>query len=316
MTTYSSDPVARQVSPLHPDVTRFNFWRPHTTPIPAFLLRVTGWLQEGMEVMTESTDGQYVVHQESGRQVRATFTSNPSDSDRVLFQVERPGTRERQDWEIVMVRLWKLYNAQRAAQQEAEVIRARLEPINQRIAAFDAEEKATMAPWAERAHKLCDTIANLKAAAAAASGAPPGKLRVEVPAGVLGLPVCEAVPVEIDGPGPSPLGARRATEAEIRAVELVRKTWAALDAEWQRLHAPFARRREDLELEKAPVVARLRFAETASTNRVQVGLYSQINAFLTMQALSAASVAIEEFRKTPRHASAVIEEMEARLATD
>lgn len=290
MAPWSSGEVPRQVSTLHPDVTRFNFWRPHATPVQASLLRLTGWLDDDadQEVPVVSSDGAYVFHESDGRTVRATLTSRPKSGAQVLFRLETPGTRDKANWEAYFVSVYRLRDLglkvrQRIAQTDAKLI------------ALDAEAAKLDQRWAELRDRMERERASLLSALT-----PKGPALV--PPGALGLRGSEPVAIH-----------QTSTRWSDRAVAgVIQRMTASLEAERDELE------REDNELKQRRVPFELmrKNLEPKIGRMILPGIFPVINAFLSVQALTAATVAMEEFRKTPRHDSAVIEEMEARLATD
>ena len=92
---------------------------------------------------------------------------------------------------------------------------------------------------------------------------------------------------------------------------------AQLRAELEKLRET-QRRFETLEQERVVAARRVKFleGEKASSLRPRPGLWGQINAFLDLQVLSAASVASEEFRKTPQLRALRLSELERQLAEE
>lgn len=269
---------------LHPDESRFAFWRPHAAPIQAALLRLTGWIEEDVEreLLVASADGPLVAHSAEGRPIRATVSRRPAPSDGVLFRLEKPGTRERADWETYFVWVRLLQGHDRLVNQGRIEAYKSLADVDARILSL-SEEKDRVAE-AETTSRA-DLMSRAKI------------LRRLAKAGIS------------RGSKPSPTGpyARLRKLTEEAAADRAARVAVARD---------IAARFENLGFERASIEQQLRSLELRASRRVYAGLFGQINAFLDVQALSAASIAIEEFRKTPRRETAVVEEMEARLATD
>ena len=283
--SWDSEPLRRAAPGAEPpDESRFAFWKPHATPIQVELLRLTGWLSDEMdrEVVVPDAEGQEVVHDSFGKPVRATLTRKPSSSQNVLFRLEKPGTKERADWEWYFLLVRRVQAHGRLVQQKVAETSAELAKIGQRIVELQAEKErlavlaeTEVAAYRKRVKKLERAArAGLAKHRKPAPNGPYARLAAMVPEG------------------------------------------RALAEKWADVSRELAGRTERALQERVPVARRLEWLARRSDHHIFAGLFSVINAFLDVQALSAASVAIEEFRKTPQHDSAVIEEMEARLATD
>ena len=261
---------------LSPEGERYGFWQPHATPIQASLLRLTGWLDEDPEREV------LVVDNAEGRSFRATAAGTVSPSQRVLFRIEKPGTRERADFETYFVIVRKLQSAERLKHQMYAKAQAKLAEVDARIVALRKEK---------------DRIADAETASRAELMAKARRLARAAKAGIA------------RGSKPSPNGPY---------TKLLKLREEAIKDRERRLAVArgIAGRFEALRYERSPFEQELRLYDPKKPPQIYVGLFAQINAFLDVQALSAASIAIEEFRKTPRHESAVVEEMERRLATD
>lgn len=291
MTTYGSDPVGRQVTGLHPDVTRFNFWRPHATPVPASLLRVTGWLDDesDQEVPVVTADGPFVFHEAEGRTVRATLARRPDPSAHVLFRLEKPGTRERADWEWYFVLVYRIRDYNRK-------VRGMIAEVDANIAQLDTQIQAEWRSLADRmAAERADLVHEIE-----------GTRGVSVPAGALGQPGDQ--PVVLRPAAPSPDVQQRLAEAAAKG--------RAMGRAWSEAAADIERRIALLEDQRRPVELKRKWLQPKLGRWVLAGVFPVINAFLSVQALTAATVAMEEFRKEPRHVTALEEEALARLATD
>lgn len=310
--SYASDAPPRPVSALeHPDSRRYAFWRTRAMPIRASLLRITGWLEEEPD-----REVPVVEHDHGDGRTRARWTREPSPTDSVLFRLDRPGTRERADWEAYFVWVRTLQDHGRLVQQKSAAAQAKIDEIDGRLAALRSEWDAA-AEQAEKDHaEFQRTVSELKEALKPPTAGLSATHAVAVPAGALGLPGDSPVLVDVEGPLQAAAPPRTPTEEQLRRIEATRKGGLALVSAWESKRKALERRFERLHAERKPFELELKRLELESTRRVYAGLFSRINAFLDVQALSTASVAIEEFRKTPRRESAVIEEMEARLATD
>ncbi len=267
-----------------PDRQRFAFWRPHATPIQASLLRLSGWLEDEVprEVLVARGDGTLVAHDAGGSAIRATLTTQTSPADHVLFRLEKPGTRERADWEGYFLAVRKLQAHGRLVHQKISETERELTRIDMEILALH-ESKAVSALVAEQeqaefGRKVSDLEQRARKSLA-------------------------------KGSKPAPNGPYRKLEA-------MQEEGRALSAKWAEERRAIASRFEALKQERVPVQQRKDWLSLRSDRHVFAGLFTVVNAFLDVQALSAASMAIEEFRKNPRNQSAIAEEMEARLATD
>lgn len=268
----------------YPDRQRYAFWRPHATPIQASLLRLTGWLEEeaDREVLVERGDGTLVTHSSEGKPLRALVTRSVAPADKVLFRLERPGTRERADWESYFIAVRKIQGHNRLVQQKIAEADRDLARNDARILELTQERDAKARAAEAEAAEFQERMRGLEKRARAALAR---------------------------GSKPSPTGPYRQLEA-------MRAEGSALSEKWAEARRGIAARFDALQKERVPIQQRREWYDLRVGRRVYPGLYGIVNAFLDVQALSAASIAVEEFRKTPRHDSAVIEEMEARLATD
>ena len=291
MTTYGSDPVGRQVAGLHPDVTRFNFWRPHATPVPASLLRLTGWLDDesDQEVPVVTSDGPFVFREAEGRTVRAVLARRPDNSANVLFRLEKPGTRERADWEWYFVLVYRIRDYHRK-------VRGIIAEVDTNITRIDAQIQAE---WTSLADKMAAERADLV-------GEIEGIRGVSVPAGAFGQPGGDPVVLR---------PAAAATDVQKRLAEVAIQG-RALGRGWSEAAAALERRVAQLEDERRPFELKRKWLQPKLGRWVLAGAFPVINAFLSVQALTAATVAMEEFRKEPRHGTALEEEALERLATD
>ena len=111
------------------------------------------------------------------------------------------------------------------------------------------------------------------------------------------------------------LGQRVDSEG-LQWVENARREGLSLVSKWEAKARDFDRRWERLRAERKPYELEIARLEQEAARRVYAGLFARINAFLHVQALSAATIAIEEYRTNPRRESALAEEMERRLAVE
>ncbi len=293
-----------------PERQRFSFWWPHATPIQASLLQVTGWLSE---------DPDRTVPVEGKTEPVPVSDVRPSES--VLFRLEKPGTRERADWEWYFLTVRRVQAHGRLVRQKVAETKARQAQLDQRIATLRTENDRR-AEEAEKEHaEFVQKVKRLEVAAreaaAGRSETPRRMVRtVVVPSGALGSPDTPPAVFEYeDESEPVPDPKPRPNEP-YRQLLVARDEGRAIADKWAQVQQDLARRLENLTQERAPIEQRLRWLEERSHHRVFPGLFATVNAFLDIQALSAASVAIEEFRKTPRRESALADELEARLAVD
>ena len=283
--SWDSEPLRRAVPSVeHPDESRFAFWKPHATPIQVELLRLTGWLSDEMdrEVVVPDAEGEEVVHDASGRPVRVSLTRKPSSSQNVLFRLEKPGTKERADWEWYFLLVRRVQVHGRLLRQKVTETNGELAKIDERIIELHAEKERLAVRAESEVAAFRQKVKRLERAAR------------------VGLAKHRK---------PAPNGPYARLAAMVPEGKALAEKWAETTRE-------LAARTEIALHERAPVARRLEWLARRSDRHIFAGLFSVINAFLDVQALSAASVAIEEFRKAPQHSSAVIEEMEARLATD
>ncbi|HEV2317531.1 MAG TPA: hypothetical protein VGV89_08175 [Thermoplasmata archaeon] len=293
-----------------PERQRFSFWWPHATPIQASLLQLTDWLGENPDRPVP------VVGQ--AEPVRA-LNVRPNES--VLFRLEKPGTRERADWEWYFLTVRRVQAHGRLVRQKLGEARARRTQVDSRVAELQRETDTRTREAEKERDEFVRRVGQLEAAARAerAESQKKGKLpvrTVEVPAGVLGTPGAAPLVFECEDDTEAVPGPPTSHGPAYRELLAARDEGRALGGRWAGIWQNLARRRENLERERAPVEQRLRWLEERATRRVFPGLFATINAFLDVQALSAASVAIEEFRKSPRRESALADELEARLAAD
>jgi hypothetical protein len=289
---------------------RFSFWRPHATPIQASLLEVTGWLGA-------DPDRSLAV---SGRPDPVP-AAKVGSSESVLFRLERPGTRERADWEWYFLTVRRIQAHGRLVCQKIAETKERRERVDQRLVELRAEIDQNAEAAAKEHAEFVQKVHRLEAAARGAetSAAHPERRSVRsasIPSGVLGLRGGGVTVVEFEDDSDNVRGAETRSNAPYRQLVAARDEGRALAAKWAQVREDLDRRKENLERERAPIEQRLRWLEERASRRVFPGLFATINAFLDIQALSAASVAIEEFRRTPRRESALADELEARLAAD
>ncbi len=289
-----------------PELHRYEFWKPHATPIPASLLNLTGWLGQNPSrlLAVEKPDGPVSVRASEIR---------PEDS--VLFRLDRPGSRERADWEAYFGWVTVLQAHEWTVQQLRDQAQARIAPILERIADLARQRKeAEQEAAADQARYDADLAALRVILARRAADRGQAVVTVDVPAGAFGLAAAGTIRV-IDnaaerGVAPSdtvdPVGQRLAAAVRARG-EAMRDRW---DSVWR----DFDRRLQRLEAERKPYDLEIARLDQESSRRVYTGLFARINAFLHVQALSAATIAIEEYRTNPRRESALAEERERRLA--
>ncbi len=293
-----------------PERQRFSFWWPHATPIQASLLQVTDWLSENPDRSVP------VVGRADP--VRA---SNVRPNESVLFRLEKAGTRERADWEWYFLTVRRVQAHGRLVHQKLGETSARRAQLDDRVGELQRETETRTREAEKERDEFVRRVRQLEAAARAerAESQKRGRLpvrTVEVPAGVLGTPGAPPLVFEYEDETEPVSGPPASLGPAYRELLAAREEGRALGARWTGVWQDLARRRENLERERAPVEQRLRWLEERATRRVFPGLFATINAFLDVQALSAASVAIEEFRKSPRRESALADGLEARLASD
>lgn len=290
-----------------PEMHRFEFWKPHATPIPASLLNLTGWLGQNPSRLLP-------VERPGGPVPVRAGDIRPGES--VLFRLDKPGTRERADWEAYFGWVTALQAHEWTVEQLKAEARAKIVAIDSKIQALAKEQEAAALEAAEDKRQYDEELGLLKGSLRArAAGGSPGQ-SVPVPAGALGDRGGGFVSVEGAPLVPGTTLGQRVDSEGLQWVENARREGLSLVSKWEAKARDFDRRWERLRAERKPYELEIARLEQEAARRVYAGLFARINAFLHVQALSAATIAIEEYRTNPRHESALAEEMERRLAVE
>lgn len=290
-----------------PEMHRFEFWKPHATPIPVSLLNLTGWLgQNPSRLLAVERPGGPVP-------VRASDI-RPGES--VLFRLDKPGTRERADWEAYFGWVTALQAHEWTVEQLKAEALAKIVAIDSKIEALAKEREAAALEAAEDKRQYDEELGLLKGSLRdRAAGANPGQ-PVPVPAGAFGDRGGGFVFVEGAPRAPGTTLGQRVDGEGLQWVENARRAGLSLVSKWEAKEREFDRRYQRLRAERKPYELEIARLEQEAARRVYAGLFARINAFLHVQALSAATIAIEEYRTNPRHESALADEMERRLAVE
>ena len=291
------------------EMHRFEFWKPHATPIPASLLNLTGWLGQNPSRLL-------AVERPGGAIAVPASDIRPEES--VLFRLDKPGTRERADWEAYFAWVTILQAHEWTVDQLKAEAKAKMALIDEKISALEKQREEAERAAAEDQREYDAELDRLRLALRArARQRIASSPRVTIPAGALGDPGGTPVTVEVQVGTPAGPEIPLTADAEgQRWVENAKQTGLSLVAKWDAVWRDFDRRLQRLQAERKPYELEVARLELESTRRVYAGLFARINAFLHVQALSAATIAIEEYRTNPRHESALAEEMERRLAVE
>jgi hypothetical protein len=290
-----------------PEMHRYEFWKPHATPIPASLLNLTGWLGQNPSRLlpVERPEGPVPV---PAKDIR------PGES--VLFRLDKPGTRERADWEAYFGWVTLLQAHEWTVEQLKAEARAKMAAIDEKIGTLATEREAAAREAAEDQHQYDEELGLLK-----------GSLRVraaersqELPSSVLAGAFRDGeggfMPIESTPRVPGTTGKQRVDRDSLQWVENARRAGLSLIAQWEGRERDFDRRSQRLRAERKPYELEIARLELEATRRVYAGLFARINAFLHVQALSAATIAIEEYRTNARPDSVLAGELEQRLAVE
>ncbi len=315
------------------ETTKTGFWWENARPlgsVRAELLDAIGWLG--------TTKVQLFTRDERGAIAPVPAGAKPSD---VLFILGKEGTKRYRQWEEWLVYL-ELQLSRRALSAahvedlriaiesaESEICRLR-EGADARYARLSADRDSELSRMERsRDNALAagrEAFSRLEAQIRMAAGMAREQEAVQIPSGVFGETGPTSVTVQVSR-GAVPDGVRRGMDDARDLSRELRETGGAFEAQLSLLHRIHDERKTELDRELAARLASLEGRrsslredlETAVRNdkrRYYPAAFARGRAFLDREALEAAAVASEEMRKTPRHASAIAEQMERRLASE